>query len=243
MVAYGRTRQPGLIDPTAGGLKLPAPPSLPWQAAFWADDIAVADGAAVATWADRSGYGRDLTQATSGARPTFRATSSLFNGRAAVEFDGSDDLLRTSAWIAQSQPYSYVLLFQPRTLATYNTFMDQQANVSGATFGIESGAWVLYGGSSTWSAGSPSAGTTYAARALLNAASSSVNANGSSITSGTNIGVGQSNGLTLGSSRGSSNFAAITVAFAGVYIGNITAHANWSMFTAWVAAQYGLTLA
>ena len=47
---------------------------------------------AVTTWADRSGNGNDVTQATSGYRPVYR--TGLLRGMPGVEFDGTDDFLQ-----------------------------------------------------------------------------------------------------------------------------------------------------
>jgi hypothetical protein len=53
-----------------------------------------ADGA-VARWEDKSGNGRHATQATSGSRPLRRAAG--VNGLGALDFDGTNDWLSTSA--------------------------------------------------------------------------------------------------------------------------------------------------
>ena len=55
----------------------------------------VGAGSAVARWEDKSGNARHATQATSGARPVRRASG--LNGLGALEFDGADDWLSTSA--------------------------------------------------------------------------------------------------------------------------------------------------
>lgn len=47
------------------------------------------DGDAIATWTDASGNGRNLTQATATAKPTYRTTS--------VQFDGNSDYMQMSA--------------------------------------------------------------------------------------------------------------------------------------------------
>jgi hypothetical protein len=55
---------------------------------YKASDIALADGAAVSVWPDRRGK-NPLTQATSGARPTYATAK---NGKAAVAFNGTQCL-------------------------------------------------------------------------------------------------------------------------------------------------------
>ncbi|NDC25154.1 MAG: hypothetical protein EB078_11975, partial [Proteobacteria bacterium] len=56
--------------------------------------LVAADGA-VARWEDKSGNGRHATQETSGNRP--QRKSSIQNSKDILRFDGSNDLLRTSA--------------------------------------------------------------------------------------------------------------------------------------------------
>jgi hypothetical protein len=56
-----------------------------------ADALALADGASVSTWTDRSGHARHATQGTAGSRPIFK--TGIVNGRAVVRFDGTDDHL------------------------------------------------------------------------------------------------------------------------------------------------------
>jgi hypothetical protein len=58
--------------------------------------LVAADGA-VARWEDKSGNGRHVTQATSGARP-LRKTS-IQNGRDVIRLDGTDDKLQRAAFV------------------------------------------------------------------------------------------------------------------------------------------------
>lgn len=53
------------------------------------------DGGAVGRWEDKSGNGRHFVQATANNRPVLR--SPKFNGRPAMEFDGSNDNLSFAA--------------------------------------------------------------------------------------------------------------------------------------------------
>lgn len=76
---------------------------------LWLDasQLGLADGASVATFTDLSGNGRDLTQATSSARPTFRSSGSVVtqpNGLPVVHFDGVDDFLANTAYSVASVP-------------------------------------------------------------------------------------------------------------------------------------------
>lgn len=53
--------------------------------------LAVADADPVGGWKDKSGNGRNVTQATGAARPTLRLA--VQNGRPVLRFDGTDDTL------------------------------------------------------------------------------------------------------------------------------------------------------
>ncbi len=53
---------------------------------------AVSDGDVVGAWADQSGNGRDVLQATTADKPTLRLN--VKNGRPAIRFDGISDYLR-----------------------------------------------------------------------------------------------------------------------------------------------------
>lgn len=62
------------------------------------------DGNAVATWADLSGGGFDLTQGTAGAKPTFK--TGIQNGLPVVRFDGTSDWMGTGAMFSASSDLS-----------------------------------------------------------------------------------------------------------------------------------------
>src|SRR5690606_10619334 len=64
--------------------------------------VGVSDGAALATWPDSGPNGYDLTQATSGNQPLFRA--SAIGGRPAVQFDGTNDRMARTFGTTYSQP-------------------------------------------------------------------------------------------------------------------------------------------
>ena len=60
-----------------------------------ADSLSLSDGDAVGTWADSSGNGNDVTQATGANKPTFKAD--MLGGLPSVFFDGGDFLSLASA--------------------------------------------------------------------------------------------------------------------------------------------------
>jgi hypothetical protein len=87
-----------------------------------ADDIALANDAQVAEWADYSGYGRTLLQPAAGKRPILKKTGGP-NGHAFVRFDGIDDIMKSLV-----QPY---LVFDTGPITYF--FVIAQRNSGGAT--------------------------------------------------------------------------------------------------------------
>lgn len=68
------------------------------------------NGSTVSQWADKSGNGRNLVQATAAQQPAYNATT--FNGRPGITFDGTDDILLSSALMgisgAAPRTFAYV---------------------------------------------------------------------------------------------------------------------------------------
>jgi hypothetical protein len=121
--AQGATRAtaaPAGQPPVTAGLQL-------W---FEADTQTQADGAPVAQWSDKSGFGRDLT-ATSGSEARMRR--SALNGRAAVEFNGTSSLLKTyGSTFTIAQPDTFFLVYRsadPDTAARAFVFDSTNSSV------------------------------------------------------------------------------------------------------------------
>lgn len=74
------------------------PPGLSPYAWWRADALALAPGAAVASWGDSGTNGRTLVQATGANQPLYIAGA--YNSLPCVRFDGTNDYLRTAAFAA-----------------------------------------------------------------------------------------------------------------------------------------------
>ncbi len=104
--------------------------------AVWlkADTLALADGDPVGTWADQSGNGRDLVQATSAAKPMFK--TAVLNGRPAVLFDGVDDVVEYvggSDWVTGTGLTVFAVV--KRVSATYSAGTSAfKSNAGGADY-------------------------------------------------------------------------------------------------------------
>ncbi len=68
------------------------------------------EGAAVATWADESGHGRDLVQAVAASRPTYRTS---VDGVPAVQFDGANDVLASASAVLNTNQHTLFLVARP----------------------------------------------------------------------------------------------------------------------------------
>lgn len=88
------------------------------QTALWLDaadaNTITLNGATVSQWTDKSGNGRNATQATAASQPTYNATGIL--GKPALSFDGANDSLGISEW-SSSPPYSVFVVLQKNSAA------------------------------------------------------------------------------------------------------------------------------
>lgn len=80
-----------------GARKALDPRSIPGLALYLRADRGITLDASgnVETWADQSGNGNNVTQATAAQRPSY--VSGAFGGKAGVAFDGTDDLLTSAS--------------------------------------------------------------------------------------------------------------------------------------------------
>lgn len=56
-------------------------------------DLGITIGTGVSTWADQSGNGNNVTQATGSRQPAYTTSSAVFNNRPCLRGDGVDDVL------------------------------------------------------------------------------------------------------------------------------------------------------
>jgi hypothetical protein len=115
---------------------IPSPIPTNGLAGWWdPNDLALADGATVTAWADRSGAGHNL--AAVGAGPIFK--TNIRNGNPVVRYDATARLLRAgSGWAAQ---HWIVVAYYPSA-----NFFSYPGLLSGTTGGNES---LIFTGNST----------------------------------------------------------------------------------------------
>jgi hypothetical protein len=105
------TSQQSLVVASAGGGGAQPPITAGLQLWYEANTQPFADGQAVNRWVDQSGNGRDLTSFDSNAAPILLRNS--VNGRAAIEFNGTNSLLKTyGSTFTISQPDTFFIVYK-----------------------------------------------------------------------------------------------------------------------------------
>lgn len=101
---FGNAR--GTLNNSGDGIykRLISTPSLPYPFSLGnielylrADTGVTLNGSTVSAWADQSGYGRNFSQGTSTKQPTYSSSDANFSNKPSISFDGSNDVLNTSA--------------------------------------------------------------------------------------------------------------------------------------------------
>ncbi len=156
----------------------------------------------VSQWADQSGNGRHLLQATGSAQPALQADGSLL-------FDGVAQAMATSGFTF-SQPLTIYLLAQQVTWTNLDLVFDGltgavQLRQNTTTPSVTLNAGSLLGDNSGWAL------NTYAAiTCVFNGVSSALQINTGAPMTG-DAGANNAGGFTLGSSRAASTFSNIKV--------------------------------
>lgn len=121
--------------------------------ALWlsADELGLADGAKVARWPDKSGRGRDATQGTEGAKPTYK--TGIVNGRSVLRFDGVGTYLDTGAISALETDKITAFMVIQKNATADNRIAMRSSYWNGATIsGSNDQMWGIIAGSAQWMA-------------------------------------------------------------------------------------------
>jgi len=150
-------------------------------------------GAGVSTWADQSGNGRDLLQATDAARPALQADGSIL-------FDGVDNNLKCSTFTF-NQPESCYLLFRSVSFTSQARIFDgNTTNTGGFLQGNDQPGLDIYAGSTVSDAAGLAVGVYGVVCVVFNGANSVLRVN-NTISTG-NAGASNMAGFTLGDAGG-----------------------------------------
>lgn len=212
---------------------------LGWAHAGWAEDPLWAnpgDGGPVTSWRDAIG-GTDPAQANAARQPTF--LSAGINGLPAVRFDGNDWL--TVTFPSLTEPISLVVIFELESTAN-NQYMISQTPIDPALH-TDAGFWSMAGSHPI----TGSVGVNLDAHLLVGVSRDNLVPGNLYFDGGVDIGTNLESGLTsmgdifLGV-REANGLGAMTgsIAFWGVYPGDITLDPAWASFVAWATAHYAL---
>lgn len=190
-----------------------SPRFLPGLAAWYdAGDVGTVlnTAGAVSQWSDKSGFGRNLLQATGASQPTYSiATRTL-------TFDGTDDFLKTAAFTL-GQPTTVYFVGSQVSWANTDYILDGFAINSGAvlqqtlTPNID-----IFAGGSLVSNNTLAVAQLGLLRIVFNGTSSSFGVNGAAAVTG-NSGSASMGGLTVGCAGNSTGFSNITANEIAIY--------------------------
>lgn len=135
---------PGVV--AAGNRTFDPISALPWSHLMWADDpnwTKPANNDPVDTWRNAIAPANSPT-ASSTARPTFLANSSSTNGKNALDFDGSDDMMYNDI-TNLVQGYTFVVIFRSDSTTLTRRLMGTDNNNARGIGAQSNGAYRLNG--------------------------------------------------------------------------------------------------
>lgn len=165
---------------------------------YAADQLALADDAAVASWTDLSGNDTHAVQATGASQPTYK--TAILNSLPVVRFDGTDDLLRTAAITLIPQPTTWFCVGKRDAVDGNNRYFFDTRAVNGQLLGGQF-FYRIYAGGAGYVTGQVIDTSFHIYQATFNGASSDIRVEGGVATTGDPGSTGV-NGITIGASGG-----------------------------------------
>ncbi len=238
-----------IIDPYRFGSFDPTT-AIAWEAAFWASDPSWSNpgnGNPVSAWRNfgsRAGAG-DAAQSTANRKPTYLSSVAGLNNQPGVSFDGAGsglgDYLITGNFSSAFTTQGSIIVIGKRDGAGAGG-NESLATCAGSsaftTLYFASGKVNLY--ASSGFAGPAFDNSAHLYRGRTNGASSAI-AVDESVTTGT-VGATSYAFVSIGRGGNDTDQPKMTVAFVGLYSGDITTDGQWSAFKTWAASTYGLTI-
>lgn len=228
----------GLVTSTSLSLRRHATnsPFSPTQIAglkLWlkASTINLTDGTAVSSWADSSGLGNNVSQATGAQQPIYK--TGIVNGKPIVRFDGVNDLLSGSD-LGLSQPFTVCCVVKASSGGIFQDIVDQ--GVPSATV-HNSNNFAMYAGN-TVDGSTNIIGAFHTFIGIYNGASSTGYTNGNSDISG-DVGAFNTSGLTIGNNAGATSSFTGDIAEVLIYNSALSS-TNRSNIQSYLKTTYGL---
>jgi hypothetical protein len=207
------------------------PDSEDLHALFDATDLALSDGATVATWPDNTGS-FDLSSDTG---QTFE--TEVRNGNPVVRFDGVDDYLDVS-WSGLSQPNHIFAVAQFRTWNSGTEVLFDSNGSDQHLYRAQDTGWDLFAGAGI--SGGTVDNNWHIHSILLDGPDSEIRIDGAQVASG-DAGAETMPGLTLAATQGLAGFGAIDVGEMAVY--PINKSSNREAIESYLADKWGISLA
>jgi len=215
-----------------------APPDISGNLLWLRSDLGITIATGVSAWADQSGNGNNLTQATGGRQPVYSAAGGP-NGLPMLVCTAASIQDMTGIFTVGSAPTYLWIIVLWNTLVAAQTMCDGHAADSLRLAGASSSA-VEYLGTSAISSGSVvSTGVWYNYGLTMNGATSSIVQNGVTIASGSTGTVITPTGFTIGA-EGLGNNNNGNVSFAEVALYNrLPTAGQIQQLTNYRVARYG----
>ncbi len=202
---------------------------------FWFDgqdaSTFTLNGANVITWADKSGFGRNVTQAVDGQRPTYIPATGRVSFVAA-----NSDYLQSGAFGPLAQPNTIFIAYKitggigdNESVFDARTNLNQKIGYFGGSFNMGGAASIVDGATNA---------NDNIHVGLFNGVTSEYWINGVSVANG-NVGVDNLDGVTLGARGGLTNNADVEIMEVCGYNCSITA-AERNAVTAYLNAKWGV---
>ena len=159
------------------------------------------------TWMDQSGNGNDAEQSTNGSQPQIYDGSAVitYNGKPSLEFDGSNDRLRTSQLSTVAQPTTRIGVSRFDNVGTLSGYL-QDGHTLRQVVGCDAhvtARWRLFSGTVNDYTEYAAIDTQYLSFGIFDNASTNLSVNGSNLGN-KSVGTQGFDGVTIGASAGSS---------------------------------------
>ncbi|HSH93314.1 MAG TPA: chitobiase/beta-hexosaminidase C-terminal domain-containing protein [Roseimicrobium sp.] len=102
-----------------------------------ADSLGLTGGSAVSAWADQSGNGNDVAQATGANQPTYQ--TGVINGRPVVRFNGTSQSMASAAAIKPAN-ITIMAIYRPTAAGSTPAVISQPYNASSVGWGLWAGS-------------------------------------------------------------------------------------------------------
>jgi hypothetical protein len=128
-----------------GGGVAPFTPSSITGLKLWVQsNMGITLGTGVSAWADQSGLGNNLAQATGAAQPTLNASDAAYNNAPTLSFNGSQYL--TVADPLSSLPYTIYVVGESTSGSSNQVMVSTTSNSPNLYYEGGITAWTIYGG-------------------------------------------------------------------------------------------------